>query len=322
MTADLDQPASGTRAGTAPVLTVDGLGVRTGDRQLVRGVSFTVAAGERVGLIGESGSGKSLTVLATFGLLPEGVTAEGSARLHLPTAPEGHEMVGRRDADVRGLRGDAVSMVFQEPLTALNPTMRVGSQVAEVIRLHRSGMSREAVRAEVLRLFDQVRLPDPQRAARAFPHELSGGQRQRVVIAMALANSPSLIIADEPTTALDVTVQAQILSLLDETVTRTGAALLFITHDLAVVAEQCDRALVMLNGEVVESGPIPQVFLDPQHEYTRGLVAASDLSARDERGRLLTVASSREATTRRDSGPARVIEPGERSGPSEEAVRV
>jgi peptide/nickel transport system ATP-binding protein len=230
---------------------------------LVRDVSFEIGAGERVGLIGESGSGKSLTALSIMGLLPEELRASGSVSLH------GRELLGMSEKDLSRLRGDELAMVFQEPMTALNPAMRVGRQVTEPGRIH-------GRRHRAEELLDAVGLPG---MARAYPHQLSGGQRQRVVLAMALANEPSLLICDEPTTALDVTVQAQILSLIKASLSRESA-LLFITHDLAVVASVCERVLVMLDGEIVEAGSTREVLTSPKHEYTRKLLDASDLEAR------------------------------------------
>ncbi|GAB3139411.1 ABC transporter ATP-binding protein [Amycolatopsis sp. NPDC004378] len=240
-------------------LSVSGLTVSS----LVRGVSFEIGAGERVGLIGESGSGKSLTALSIMGLLPEELRASGSVRLG------GRELLGMSEKDLSRLRGNDLAMVFQEPMTALNPAMRVGRQVTEPGRIHGRRRSAEE-------LLDAVGLPG---TARAYPHQLSGGQRQRVVLAMALANEPSLLICDEPTTALDVTVQAQILALIKTSLSRESA-LLFITHDLAVVASVCERVLVMLDGEIVEAGSTREVLTSPKHEYTRKLLDASDLEAR------------------------------------------
>ncbi|NRQ37617.1 ABC transporter ATP-binding protein [Nonomuraea sp. NN258] len=253
------------------MLSVERLSVRTGPVELVREVSFEIAAGERVGLIGESGSGKSLTALSIMGLLPEGVTAAGRARLG------GRDLLGVPERELKGLRGRDVSMVFQEPMTALNPLMRVGAQVAEVMTLH--GTPRARARERGLGLLERVRLPRPAQLARAYPHQLSGGQRQRVMLAIALANEPGLLICDEPTTALDVTVQRQMLDLIAE----VAPALLFITHDLAVVASVCERVLVMYGGRIVESGPIRQVFTRPRHRYTQGLLAASRLPPRGTR---------------------------------------
>ncbi|MFG1644729.1 ABC transporter ATP-binding protein [Amycolatopsis sp. NPDC049252] len=240
-------------------LSVTGLSVSS----LIRDVSFEIGAGERVGLIGESGSGKSLTALAIMGLLPEELHASGSVRLG------DRELLGMSEKDLSRLRGDELAMVFQEPMTALNPAMRVGRQVTEPGRIH-------GRRHRAEELLAAVGLPG---TARAYPHQLSGGQRQRVVLAMALANEPSLLICDEPTTALDVTVQAQILALIKTSLSRESA-LLFITHDLAVVASVCERVLVMLDGEIVEAGSTREVLTSPKHEYTRKLLDASDLEAR------------------------------------------
>ncbi|WP_084772700.1 ABC transporter ATP-binding protein [Nonomuraea candida] len=253
------------------MLKVEGLTVRADGVELVHDVSFSLAPGERVGLIGESGSGKSLTALSLMGLLPEGVTATGRARLG------GDDLLGVPESRLKGLRGSRMSMVFQEPMTALNPLMRVGAQVAEVMTLH--GRPRGEARERAVELLDRVRLPEPARLARAYPHQLSGGQRQRVMLAIALANGPGLLICDEPTTALDVTVQKQMLDLISE----VAPALLFITHDLAVVASMCERVLVMYGGRVVESGPLREVFTRPRHRYTQGLLAASRLTPRGTR---------------------------------------
>ncbi|NLA55476.1 MAG: ABC transporter ATP-binding protein [Corynebacterium humireducens] len=235
------------------ILSVTGL--RVGDG-LLDDITFTVGRGERVGLIGESGSGKSLTALSIMGLLPRGLSATGSVVL------EGQELIGLPDRRIRPLRGRVMSMVFQEPMTALDPLMTVGKQVQEA-----------AHRSDVADLFEQVAL-DPARM-NAYPHELSGGQRQRVLIAMALAQEPDLLICDEPTTALDVTVQDQILDLLDRLVDETGVSLLFITHDLGVINRMCRRVLVMSGGSVVEEGTTEQVLRAPEHPYTQRLVAAS-----------------------------------------------
>ncbi len=253
----------------------------------VDAVSFDISLGQRIGLIGESGSGKSVTALAVMGLLPETARVRGSVRL------AGTDMTRASDRQCSRLRGDVVSMVFQEPMTALDPTMIVGRQVAEVVRLHRADSStatREPTRDRVLRMLAEVDLPDPARIAASFPHQLSGGQRQRVVLAMAMINHPDLIICDEPTTALDVTVQARVLQLLGATLDRHGTACLFISHDLAVVAQVCDQVMVMLDGRIVERGDLRQVFSRPQHPYTRGLVATSRLDAVEVGQRLPTIA--------------------------------
>jgi oligopeptide/dipeptide ABC transporter ATP-binding protein len=270
------------------VLRVEGLHVTTRRLPLLTDVSFALARGERVGLIGESGSGKSLTALALMGLLPEGLHATGSVRL----AGTDHDLVGASERQLSQVRGRRMAMVFQEPMTALNPVMRVGAQVAEGMLVHRTQPSAAAARAAAVELLARVRLPDPASAARAYPHQLSGGQRQRVMLAMALANDPDVLVCDEPTTALDVTVQAQVLELVLEATAQRQAGLLFITHDLPVVATVCQRLLVMYGGRIVEHGTVEQVLTRPQHHYTKGLLAASDLELVDERGRLRTIAGT------------------------------
>jgi peptide/nickel transport system ATP-binding protein len=285
--APLERP-TGTAGATGDVLTVTDLTVSVRDTVLVDGVDLAIGRGERVGLIGESGSGKSLTALAVMGLLPEDVRMTGSVRL----AGVEHDLVGADERRMSRVRGRDLAMVFQEPMTALNPTMRVGDQVAEVMLIHGTRPDRRSARAAAVALLDQVGLPDPGDAARAYPHQLSGGQRQRVVVALALANDPALLVCDEPTTALDVTVQALVLDLIVRGVAARDAALLFITHDLAVVATVCQRVLVMYGGRVVEAGPVAEVFTRPRHRYTQGLLGASDLDVVDERGRLVTIAGS------------------------------
>jgi peptide/nickel transport system ATP-binding protein len=238
-----------------------------GPAAALRGVSFAMARGEKLGLIGESGCGKSLTALAIMGLLPEGARVEGSLRLN------GQELVGLGDDALAALRGDRIAMIFQEPMTALNPLHSIGAQVAEPLRLHR-GLGRAAARAEALRLLERVQLPKAAQRLDAYPHQLSGGQRQRVMIAMALACGPDLLIADEPTTALDVTLQHEVLMLIDELVQGSGMALLLISHDLGVMARHVQRVMVMYGGTVVEAGPTAAVFARRAHPYTRGLHAA------------------------------------------------
>jgi peptide/nickel transport system ATP-binding protein len=265
------------------VLDVSDLTIRSGDLELVSRVSFSLAPGERLGIIGESGSGKSLTALSAMGLLPDSLRAEGSIRLD---GVDG-DPLSLPERDLARVRGGRISMVFQEPMTALNPLQRVGAQVQEVLKLHRrDGGDTERTAVELL---ERVRLPEPAAAAKAYPHQLSGGQRQRVMLAIALANDPAVLICDEPTTALDVTVQAQMLELILAGVTERDSALLFITHDLAVVAQVCERVLVVYGGRVVESGPIWDVFTNPKHRYTRGLLDASDLAGASADGRLPTI---------------------------------
>jgi len=280
-------PVDGQSGAPDPALRIENLAIRTASRTLLDGVGLTVAPGERVGLIGESGSGKSITALSVLGLLDENLAATG----RIDVGPE-HDLLARSDRELAPLRGALVSMVFQEPMTALDPLVRVGHQVAEVITLHSrddDGGSRRtrrrAARIRAVELLAEVGLPDPAAAARAYPHQLSGGQRQRVMIAMALANDPALLVADEPTTALDVTVQAQVLDLMSDLVARRGTGLLFITHDLAVVRRVCERVVVMKDGGIVEQGPVADVFRTPQHDYTRRLLDASALSPRGVSGR-------------------------------------
>ncbi len=268
----------------SPLLEVTDLRIAFGrsHREVVHGISFGLEPGERLGLIGESGSGKTVTALAVMGLLAENAYVSGSIRL------AGRELVGLRDSELAPLRGDLMSMVFQEPMTALDPTMPVGRQVAEVLLLHQH-LGHGVARGRVIDILAEVGLEDPERVADAYPHALSGGQRQRVVVAMALINRPDLVICDEPTTALDVTVQATVLNLLDTALDAVGASCLFISHDLAVVSQLCHRVLVMLDGEIVEQGTMAQVFTQPTHPYTQGLVATARIDAVAPGERLPTV---------------------------------
>jgi peptide/nickel transport system ATP-binding protein len=238
-----------------------------GSLAALRGVSFSLERGATLGLVGESGCGKSLTALALMGLLPDGARVAGSI------AFDGHELTALDDAAMGTLRGDRIGMVFQEPMTALNPVHRVGRQIAESLRLHK-GLDSAAARAEALRLLERVHLPQARARLDAWPHQLSGGQRQRVVIAIALACGPDLLIADEPTTALDATVQREVLDLLDELKRDSGMALLLISHNLDVMASRVERLAVMYGGRIVEHGPTRRVFEAPAHPYTRGLFAA------------------------------------------------
>ncbi|WIE65121.1 ABC transporter ATP-binding protein [Curtobacterium sp. MCLR17_036] len=256
---------------TEPILRTTDLGVtfrtESGTVDAVRGVSLQVAPGETLALVGESGSGKSTVALAAMGLLSGNATATGSVEV------AGRQVVGTAEPALRALRGSTVSMVFQEPATALDPLTRIGAQIAEVIRNHRTVTAAQAA-AEAVDLLRRVGIPDPAQRARAFPFQLSGGQRQRVVIAMAIANGPELLIADEPTTALDVTVQAEILELLRKLAVDTGTGVLLVTHNMGVVADFADRVAVMLQGEIVETGGVEDVLLRPQHDYTKRLLAA------------------------------------------------
>lgn len=250
---------------TAPVLDVHDLVVRRDEMRAVRGVDLQIMPGQRVGIVGESGAGKSLTALAIMGLQPEGWAVEGEIR------HDGTDLAAISDQAFSTRRGRTLSMIFQDPLSALNPTKRVGEQITWVIRRHTAATAQQA-HNQALDLLTQMKLPRPQQLMRSFPHQLSGGQRQRIMIAMAVACYPQLIIADEPTTALDVTVQKEVLRLLDAAVKDRGSALLLITHDLPVVAAMCDHVAVMYGGRVVEHGPVHEVFRRPRHPYTRGLL--------------------------------------------------
>ncbi|HSH26970.1 MAG TPA: ATP-binding cassette domain-containing protein, partial [Wenzhouxiangella sp.] len=260
-------------ADTAPLLSVSDLSVaftQNGETTTaVDRISFDVARGETVALVGESGSGKSVSALSAVRLLPYPAASHPSGRILF----KGEDVLTAGDAALRRIRGNEISMIFQEPMTSLNPLHPVEKQIAEVLKLHR-GMSETAARARVLELLDQVGIRDPESRLGSYPHQLSGGQRQRVMIAMALANEPDLLIADEPTTALDVTVQAQILKLLKEIQRDTGMAMLFITHDLGIVRKMADRVCVMTGGKIVETGPVKRLFEAPEHAYTRHLLAA------------------------------------------------
>jgi peptide/nickel transport system ATP-binding protein len=238
-----------------------------GPADALRSVSFSMQRGDTVGLIGESGCGKSITALALMGLLPDGAAVGGSIRF------DGQELTTLDERAMCTLRGARIGMIFQEPMTALNPLHTIGRQIAEPLRLHQ-GLSPAAARAEALRLLERVQLPDASRRLDAYPHQMSGGQRQRVGIAIALACGPDLLIADEPTTALDVTIQREVLDLIAELVAEDGMGLLLISHDLGVMAETVQRMLVMYGGTVVESGPTDEVFRRLAHPYTRGLFAA------------------------------------------------
>lgn len=253
-----------------------------GPADALREVSFTLDRGETLGLIGESGCGKSLTALALMGLLPEGAKVQGSIRL------QGQELTTLGEPDWCRLRGAAMGMVFQEPMTALNPLHTIGAQIAESLRLHK-GLSGAAARAESLRLLQRVQLPQAAQRLDAYPHQLSGGQRQRVVIAIALACGPKLLVADEPTTALDVTLQREVLQLISELVREDGMALLLISHDLGVMNETVQRLLVMYGGTVVEAGPTREVFARLAHPYTRGLFGARPRLGAPRGQRLATI---------------------------------
>ncbi len=255
---------------SAPLLKVDNLTTHfhtsRGDVQAVRGVSFDVRPGEILGIVGESGSGKSITCLSVLGLLKaNGEVVDGSADF------EGKQLTGLSDKDLRAIRGDDIAMIFQDPMTSLNPTLTVGEQLIETIVAHKP-VSRSEARKRALELFELVKIPSAASRLDNYPHEFSGGMRQRVMIAMALTCDPKLLIADEPTTALDVTIQRQILLLLKDLQEKLGMAIILITHDLGVIAEVADRILVMYGGMVMETGDVYDVFESPQHPYTTGLL--------------------------------------------------
>jgi microcin C transport system ATP-binding protein len=252
---------------TPPLLSIRDLAIRFGPNEATRNVSFDIAPGETVALVGESGSGKSVTALSVLKLLPPAAQLSGQILF------KGQDLVSAPDAELRAVRGNDISMIFQEPMSSLNPVHTIERQIGEVLAIHR-GLRATAARQRTLELLDAVGIPDPASRLKSYPHQLSGGQRQRVMIAMALANEPDLLIADEPTTALDVTVQAQILTLLKSLQQRLGMAMLFITHDLGIVKKIADRVCVMTKGEIVETGSTAEVFANPQHAYTRHLLAA------------------------------------------------
>ena len=251
------------------LLSVEDLSVRFGSTDAVKGTSFYVDRGEIVSIVGESGSGKSASALSVLQLLPYHIASHPSGAIIF----QGQEILGASDRDMRRLRGNEIGMIFQEPMTSLNPLHTVGRQIVETMRIHR-GLSVKDAEAEATALLERVRLPDPPGKMLAYPHELSGGQRQRAMIAMALANKPSLLIADEPTTALDVTAQAGILELLEELNRETNMAILLISHDLAIVEKVATRVYVMTQGNVVEEGPAAQIFSAPEHTYTQHLIQA------------------------------------------------
>jgi oligopeptide transport system ATP-binding protein len=271
-----------------PLLEIDDLHMHffthDGVVKAVDGVTFSLEAGETLAIVGESGSGKSVTALSIMRLIPEppGKVVSGDIRF------KGDSILGMSDKDQRKLRGNRIAMIFQDPMTSLNPVHRIGKQIAEPLRIHKGASSKEAWAAAV-ELLDRVGIPHPAERARDYPHEFSGGMRQRAMIAMALACGPDVLIADEPTTALDVTIQAQILELMQDIQTRTESAIIMITHDLGVVADMADHVLVMYAGKAVEFGVAREVFYRPLHPYTWGLLQSSPRHDADEKGRLIPI---------------------------------
>ena len=274
-----------------PILQIENLKTSfmtsNGEVQAVRGVSFSVEKGEIVGLVGESGSGKSVTSMSILKLLADTARIKEGKILF-----EGQDLTQCSRAQMRKIRGGKISMIFQDPMSSLNPLIPVGKQVAEMIREHHPEKSRAQIKQEVLSLFEQVRIPEPEKRFKSFPHEFSGGMRQRVMIAMALANRPELLIADEPTSALDVTIQDQILKQLRELKKEYGTSIIFITHDLGVVAELCDRVVVLYGGLVMEEASIFDIFEHPSHPYTLGLLASIPSLDQDKSRRLLPIPGS------------------------------
>ncbi|MFL6437774.1 MAG: ABC transporter ATP-binding protein [Terriglobales bacterium] len=269
-----------------PLLAVERLDIAFGSAPAVRDLSFSMGAGEALGLVGESGSGKSVTSLAIMRLLAPQARVVGSIRFG------DEELLTASEKKMRGLRGQGITMIFQEPMTALNPLMRVGDQVAEAVLAHHR-VSRKAAHDQAIGALSEVAIPNAASRARDYPHQLSGGQRQRVMIAMAIVNRPQLLIADEPTTALDVTVQAQILELLSQLRDKFSLTMLFISHDLGVVSQVTDRVAVMYRGQLVETGSARQIFSTPAHEYTRGLLnAIPTLRSRRDRALAMVEAKS------------------------------
>lgn len=277
-------------------------GLRVGFRkagsqfEAVRGIDLDVAKGEVVGIVGESGSGKSVGMLAALGLTSKNAVVTGSVRF------KGEELVGKSSREMRKIRGARIAMIFQDPLSSLNPVMTVGAQIVEAVRLHQR-VTRKQAMARAVELLALVAIPQPERRVSQYPHEFSGGMRQRAVIAMAVANDPDLLIADEPTTALDVTVQAQILAVLRSLQERLGLGLVLITHDLGVVAGHADRVAVVYSGRVVEQATVSDLFADPRHPYTRGLIASIP-NLEESRERLFSIDGSPPALGRLPGGCA------------------
>jgi len=275
VTPSIRERPSGKRMATndAPLLAVQDLSImfRQGSRETlaVDRISFSVKKGETLALVGESGSGKSVTALSIMKLLPYPAASHPTGRIMF----KGRDLVGLTERQIREIRGDDITIIFQEPLTSLNPLHTIERQIGEILELHR-GLTGLAQRVRIIELLTQVGIPNPAQRLKSYPNQMSGGQRQRVMIAMALANEPDLLIADEPTTALDVTVQAQILKLLRDLQGRLGMAMLFITHDLGIMRKVADRVCVMRHGKIVERGDVDSILKNPQHPYTQALIAA------------------------------------------------
>lgn len=257
-----------------PLLAVSDLRVRFGEIEILRGVSFEVQAGQTLGIVGESGCGKSMTGLSVMGMVPRPGQVSGSINL------DGRELVGASERDWQQIRGQEVAMVMQDPFSSLNPVMRVGDQIAEVLQLHQ-GASRAEARKAAIEMLDRVGIPDPAASAQKFAHQMSGGQRQRVVIAIAFIANPKVLVADEPTTALDVTLQAQVLRLLKDLQKQNNTGVLLISHDIGVIATESDQIAVFYAGQVVETGPTVDVLKNPQHPYTQSLLRALPTVGRD-----------------------------------------
>jgi peptide/nickel transport system ATP-binding protein len=274
-----------TEASPTPLLEVSNLSIAFGSHTAVNAISFKILPGQTLGLVGESGSGKSATSLAILRLLDPNARVTGSI------AFDGESLLPLPEPAMRRRRGRDISMIFQEPMTALNPVMPIGAQIAEAVQAHHPELGRAAIRTRVVEAMHQVALPEPERRLRDYPHQFSGGQRQRILIAMAIVNKPRLLIADEPTTALDVTVQAQILALLRDLRTSHNLAMLFISHDLAVVSQIADHVAVMQHGHIVEQASARELFLNPQHPYTRRLLTSAP-TMRTDRARPLASGSA------------------------------
>ena len=271
---------------SAPLLDVVNLSIAFGHHQAVKNISFQIHPGEVLGLVGESGSGKSATSLALLRLLPDTAQVTGNI------AFAGEDLLTLPAESMRRHRGRNIAMIFQEPMTALNPVMPIGAQIAETIQTHHPELSRKLLKAKALEAMQEVALPDPEKRYRDYPHQFSGGQRQRILIAMAIVNRPRLLIADEPTTALDVTVQAQIIALLNDLRRTHNLSILFISHDLAVVSQIASRVAVMQHGQILEQAKTEELFRNPQHPYTRNLLASAPTMHTDRSQPLATLFAS------------------------------